>query len=143
MIRNVLLPLKKASGLVPFNMRIKGKALDIDGNIEYIVVNVYGSQVRIPSSLSPITIDGVAYSPPYKGFNGTVYSLIAGQLFIAFNFGFTIKWNENGINTNLIEDYAKNDWERSISEKENLIFPSVARPWTYSAKTRFLSAKNL
>ena len=108
MIRNVLLPLKKASGLVPFNMRIKGKALDIDGNIEYIVVNVYGSQVRIPSSLSPITIDGVAYAPPYKGFNGTVYSLIAGQLFIAFNFGFTIKWNENGINTNLIEDYAKN-----------------------------------
>ena len=87
-------------------MRIKGKPVDSNGNlIDYIEVNVYGSQIRMPSAINHITIDGVVFAPPYNGFNGTTLNLIAGQLFIAFNFGLNINWDGVTIVSNLIADY--------------------------------------
>ena len=42
-------------------------------------------------------------------------------------------------NLNWAEEFARIHWERSMSGKKNLIFPSVARIGIHSAKTGFWS----
>ena len=47
------------------------------------------------------------------------------------------------LNANRVEDYATNNWEREISEKEDLTFTSFARLWIHSATTRFLTSEGV
>ena len=89
----------KVSGLVPFNVRQQQVAGTTGSNkvayIKFVTIS-YSNVTIILYKSSPnwnFTVNGIARTAPYTGWDGSTVNIIGGKLVLSTYFGLTVAWD--------------------------------------------------